>query len=161
MGSLEWNFIGSKFILRYPSGQTVAVVEYESRISSFAKTLGPCRRLTCRVFDNEKPSLKKSQEDCLTGQETVFQDLPSSSPDLFTSVDPEWSVEIGGFTLNYDSSAHAVPSVKNFQLQNMYMDKVFLFNKSASNNFIVKSKLSPLISFALAVSSVHRKLCTQ
>ena len=165
MGTLRWNLIGSKFELTFPSGQGVATVEYESRISNFADKLGPCRKVTCVVQARQGEAALKRQE-CITG-ETAGEDFPDlgawaagTGATVLRSVEPEWSSSLGCFVLPYDSGS-TVASVKNFQLQDASSEKIFSFSKFAKNQYVVKSKLSPFISFALAVSSVQRKLCTQ
>lgn len=162
MGTLSWNCMGSKFLLKFPSGQVIASIEYESRVSSFARNLGPCRKITCYVYDLFPAAGKLQHNAAPTGADsTELTTVPTTAPQnvMLVSIDPEWNSDLKSFVLSFDSPTLA--SVKNFQLLNCEFEKVFSFNKTAKNAFNIKSQLSPFISFGLAISSIHRKICTQ
>lgn len=131
--------LGSEYRLVEPGVANETRIYYECRVFSDADDLGPCRRM--RVS------------------------LPNGS-DL-KSVEPEW---VGGqYTLDFGSSVAIMASVKNFIISDSNNGTVMKMYKLSKNEFFIQvtpggcyiEMLLPVQVFAIALSSIDRKICTQ
>lgn len=157
--------MGSTFTLTNPENRDCMMNIYnESRIMSHAHSLGPCRKFSVKVPENH-PKLSLSKERELTTCDSLV-DIPVVGPSLieyFSSV-PQFDERSRDYALDFGSNEHVIPSVKNFVLENVGGEAVMSFFKTGPQSYncnLVSAELSPIIAFAIALSSIQTKLCTQ
>lgn len=172
LGHLASNFMGSNYRFEPAGGLPLSLltVDYESRISKLAEDLGPCRRFTATVFPRtaeyapkEQPSISLQHQPMSTSCESfdIFSDSVLTSLRL-VSMEPTKGPL--GYTLDLGSAFTVIPSVKNFVLVNSIGERALSMCKIGKDEFeltVVGDFLTPLHAFAIAVSSIDRKLCTQ
>jgi hypothetical protein len=171
-GKLSRNFVGSKYRFEGEFNQLLPLlqVDFESRIASNAEDLGPCRRFSATVFpkgsdyvNKEAPSIQLNQAPVTTTCESfdIFSDSFVTSM-RFSSLDAV--KKSTGYCLDFETSKPVVPSVKNFVLVNVLGERVLSMCKTGRDEFELRvwgGFICPLHAFAIAVSSIDRKLCTQ
>lgn len=155
--------MGSKYLLQ-EEGESCALlrIEYESRITSNKDDLGPCRRFCATILPRTSDIMGHNIANSSACEAfDIFSDS-IVTPLRLSSLEPVKTMS--GYVIDFNSSKSVVPSVKNFAMVNLVGTRVLSMCKTEKDEFeliIQGGFLSPLHAFAIAISSIDKKLCTQ
>ena len=164
LGKVRSNRMGSKYIFQDEGNSCPLLrIEYESRLSSNKDDLGPCRRFSATVFPRTSELVGKNSVANACEAFDIFSDS-IVTPLRLSSLEPIKTIKGYVLDLNSGSSRSVVPSVKNFVLVNLMGARVLSMYKTGQGEYELVLEggfLSPLHAFAIAISSIDKKLCTQ
>lgn len=171
LAKLKHNFIGTQFVL-FQSEKSrdddqnlrnqrkeLCAIMYDTNILGLK---GP-RKMTVLLNSISKSSHNTPSEE---NDDTLSQRLQNSDHSVIKvgNKDPQWNSESHSFVLNFQGRV-TLPSIKNFQIVHpMDPDYIVLqFGKVDRNVFTcdLKFPLSPMVAFAIALSSFHEKLACE
>ena len=146
--------------------QVGAKIFFESRVTSDAANLGPCRRLRAVLFEGNR---HRGESELGTVDSFLFDDDVTGGGSTGHSIELE-SMEPqlagnGEYCLDFQSSVPIVASVKNFILRKPDGSTIVKMYKVRRGEFMIEVtsgiSLLPIQVFAIAISSIDRKICTQ
>jgi hypothetical protein len=163
LGEVRSNCIGSKYLFQEEGGSCPLLrIEYESRITSSKEDLGPCRRFCATILPRTSDIVGHNIANSTACEAFDIFSECIMTPLRLSSLEPIKT--INGYVLDFNSSKSVVPSVKNFAMVNLVGTRVLSMYKTQKDEFelvIQGGFLSPLHAFAIAISSIDKKLCTQ
>lgn len=176
IGKLRSNFVGSEYRLfspgSNPSKTTIPpfrsellAIRYRNKLIHQSSKKGPRRMTVCmRSIDNSISTY--SSEDLMNATRTISIPEPHTGIESFRNVDPQWNVSANAYILPFPSDRVKISSVKNLILSQAFSDPgsfVLVFGKCEKSMFALDFgfPFSPLQAFAVALSSLDFKLCSQ